>query len=102
MKTVSPFKYISTPENLVPVTFDGHEFLLPEGADLASALLAAGVRSLRNTPVSGEPRAPFCMMGACFECLVVIEGATHQACMTEVSSGLVVERMQPISGAQDD
>lgn len=102
MKTVSPFKYLTPPENLVPVTFHGQEFLLPEGADLASALLAAGVRSLRNTPVSGESRAPFCMMGSCFECLVLIDGATHQACMTEVSSGLVVERMKPISGAQDD
>lgn len=102
MKTVSPFNYLKPPKNLVPVTFDGQEYLLPEGADLASALLAAGVRSLRNTPVSGEPRAPFCMMGSCFECLVLIDGVTHQACMTEVSSGLVVERMKPINGAQDD
>lgn len=98
MKTVSPFEFLSKPGPLVTVRFDGKDYQLPDGENLAAALLAAGVRSIRHTPVSGAPRAPFCMMGACFECLVQIDGATRQACMTEVREGLVVERMKPIGG----
>lgn len=73
---------------MVPVWFGGRELSLPEGANLAAALLAAGITTLRQTPVSGAPRGPFCMMGACFDCLVVIDGVTRQACMVEVSAGL--------------
>ncbi|NHX27873.1 (2Fe-2S)-binding protein, partial [Escherichia coli] len=44
------------------------------------------------TAVSGQPRAPFCMMGACFECLVEIDGIVQQACMLEVTEGLEICR----------
>ena len=69
MKTVSPFLELN-PAPRVDVTFDDAVFSLPQGVNLAAALLAAGVDVFRHTPVSGAPRAPFCMMGACFECLV--------------------------------
>ena len=65
---------------------------LPEGANLAAALLAAGVGVFRHTPVSGAPRGPFCMMGACFDCLVEIDGVVRQACMIEVTEGLQITR----------
>jgi predicted molibdopterin-dependent oxidoreductase YjgC len=82
----------------VRVTFDGQPLDLPEGANLAAALLAAGVSVLRHTPVSGSPRAPFCMMGACFDCLVEIDGVTRQACMIEVAAGLEIH---PAHGKED-
>ncbi|RYG91833.1 (2Fe-2S)-binding protein [Loktanella sp. IMCC34160] len=84
----------------VAVRFDGQELLLPEGANLAASLLAAGIVSLRDTPVSGAPRAPFCMMGTCFDCLVQIDGVTRQACMTEVAEGMEITR--PTREAADD
>jgi predicted molibdopterin-dependent oxidoreductase YjgC len=31
------------------------------------------------------------MMGACFDCLVKIDGETRQACMETVRDGLVIE-----------
>ena len=74
------------------VTLDGAPLDLPEGANLAAALLGAGIDSLRVTPVSGAPRGPFCMMGACFDCLIEVEGVTRQACMMQVQSGLVLSR----------
>lgn len=98
MKTVSPFDYLVPPKALVAVRFNGRDYQLPDGENLAAALLAVGVRSTRETPVSGTARAPYCMMGSCFECLVVIDGVTRQACMTEVQAGLVVEKPQPIGG----
>ncbi len=101
MKTASPFKFISPPNSLVTVCFDGKEYQLPECENLAAALLAAGVQSIRQTPASGAPRAPFCMMGACFECLVVIDGATRQSCTTEVREELVAEKTKLVGGLDD-
>ncbi len=88
MKTDLPFLELGEDRPLVPVRFDDRELHLPDGANLAAALLAAGVGVFRNTPVSGAPRAPFCMMGACFDCLVEIDGVTRQACMLDVTEGL--------------
>jgi len=91
VKPVSPFLELDdTPR--AEVTFDGAPLRLPEGANLAAALLAAGIDVFRNTPVSGAPRGPFCMMGACFDCLVEIDGVVRQACMIEVSPGLQIHR----------
>lgn len=84
----------------VPVRFAGETLMLPEGANLAAALLAAGVAVFRHTPVSGAPRAPYCMMGACFDCLVEVEGIVRQACMIEVTEGLEIDR--PHERARDD
>ena len=80
-------------EPVVTFSFDGAEILAPAGTTIAAALLASGRKELRSTPVSGSPRGPFCMMGACFECLVQIDGETVQACMTPVSAGLEVSRV---------
>lgn len=84
------FIEIDPPAARVPVRFDGRALMLPDGANLAAALLAAGVMSFRRTPASGAPRGPFCMMGACYDCLVEIDGATRQACMLRVAAGLDV------------
>jgi len=84
----------------VPVRFAGEVLMLPEGANLAAALLAAGVTVLRHTPVSGAPRAPYCMMGACFDCLVEVDGVVRQACMMEVAEGLEIAR--PHEGGTHD
>jgi predicted molibdopterin-dependent oxidoreductase YjgC len=76
----------------VSVTLDGAPLTLPEGANLAAALLAAGVSVFRATPATGARRGPFCMMGSCFDCLVEIDGVTRQACLTEVEDGLAIVR----------
>nr|WP_286192692.1 (2Fe-2S)-binding protein [Stappia sp. BW2] len=72
----------------VRVRFAGKDLMLRDGGNLAAELLAAGVLSFRQTPVSGAERGPFCMMGACFDCLVEIDGVTRQACMSEVTAGM--------------
>ena len=83
----------SVPTESVRITYEGREILAQPGDSLAAALLAAGVLDLRDTPVSGAPRAPYCMMGVCFDCLVEVDGlANCQACMTPVADGMVVRR----------
>jgi D-hydroxyproline dehydrogenase subunit gamma len=59
------------------------------GDSVAVALLAAGVNTTRTTAASGAPRGPYCMMGACFECLAEVDGVANvQTCMTEVRDGM--------------
>jgi sarcosine oxidase subunit alpha len=55
-------------------------------------MLAAGLSRCRTTPVSGAPRAPYCMMGVCFDCLVTIDGVgNRQGCLVRVRDGMQVE-----------
>jgi predicted molibdopterin-dependent oxidoreductase YjgC len=75
----------------VHITVDGHEVHAREGESVAAAMLAAGIESFRTTPVSGAARAPYCMMGACFDCLVTIDGAgSRQACLVAVKEGMKI------------
>lgn len=90
MKTVSPFREIAPVGGQVPVRFEDVDLMLPRGANLAGALLVAGIMPFRHTPVSGAPRGPFCMMGACYDCLVEIDGVTRQACMLQVTEGMEI------------
>ena len=71
------------------ITWDGRELPARVGESLAASLLAAGVLHFRETPVTGAARGPLCLMGACFECLVELDGVpTVQACMVPVRPGL--------------
>jgi predicted molibdopterin-dependent oxidoreductase YjgC len=83
----------------VTVLLDGQELPLPRGENLAAALLEAGVMPFRQTLVSGAPRGPFCMMGACFDCLIELDGVTRQACMLEVEEGMRLTRPRLGGGA---
>ena len=93
------FRDLSPEVPRVRVSFDGQALDLPDGANLAAALLGAGVTVFRTTRVSGAPRGPFCMMGACFDCLIDVGGVTRQACMMQVSEGLVLTRPMGKGGA---
>ncbi len=76
----------------VTFTFDGIPITASAGDSVAAALLAAGIRACRTTPVSGAPRGPYCMMGVCFECLVRIDGMDNrQGCLVTVQEGMRVE-----------
>ena len=60
---------------------------------VAAAVLASNPEFTRTTPISGEKRAPYCLMGTCFECLMEIDGEPNrQACMMVVTDGMVVKR----------
>ena len=59
---------------VLAVTIDGTAFTARAGDSVAATLIAAGAVDCRTTPVSGAQRGPFCMMGVCFDCLVVIDG----------------------------
>jgi hypothetical protein len=75
------------------IWFDGAAIPARTGDSIAVALLAAGITTTRTTPVSNAPRGPYCMMGACFECLAVVDGRPNvQTCMMAVRDGMRIER----------
>jgi D-hydroxyproline dehydrogenase subunit gamma len=77
----------------VTVVVEGVPVSLNAGESAAAAALLAGLAFTRNSAVSGEPRAPYCMMGVCFECLMVIDGiASRQACLVPVREGMQIAR----------
>jgi predicted molibdopterin-dependent oxidoreductase YjgC len=77
------------------ILFDGRAITARIGDTIAVALLAAGVTTTRTTPVSGAPRGPYCLMGACFECLAEVDGRSNvQTCMTPVRGGMQVRQQR--------
>jgi hypothetical protein len=70
----------------VPAAADPHE-------SVAAVILREAEPWTRLTPVTGSKRAPYCMMGVCFECLAQVDGvASVQTCLEPVSDGMRVAR----------
>lgn len=85
------FRRIDDSRPPVLFTFEGKEIAARAGDTVACALLQAGITAFRASVVTGEPRAPYCMMGVCFDCLVTIDGvANRQSCLTEVVAEMQV------------
>jgi predicted molibdopterin-dependent oxidoreductase YjgC len=81
----------AAPRATVRIHFDGRVLSVPAGSSVAAALLQSGVREFRHSPVGGGARAPYCMMGVCFDCLVTIDGEpSRQACLVAVRDGMKV------------
>lgn len=79
----------------VAFRFDDRDVPAIEGETVAAALTAAGILKLRQAR-SGAPRGLWCGMGACFECVVTIDGRPEQrACLTKVADGMKVSSSAP-------
>ena len=80
----------------IEIYLDGKPVTVPAGISVAAAMLLLAAVPTRQTAMSESPRAPFCMMGICFECLVEIDSITNQrACQVEVRPGMRVLRRCP-------
>jgi len=76
----------------VAVTIDGRAVTALAGRSLAAVFVLQGVTALRRNPVTGEPRAPYCGMGVCFECEVTVDGVPGvRACITHIRDGMRIE-----------
>jgi len=93
------FRRLEPAADVVRFDFEGRTIAARPGDTVAAALLAAGELTLRFTAISASPRAPYCLMGVCFECLMEIDGAgNRQACLTPVSEGMQVRRQRGARG----
>jgi aerobic-type carbon monoxide dehydrogenase small subunit (CoxS/CutS family) len=77
---------------VIPFTLDGQPTSGLLGDTLLTAVLTAE-DSLRGSDFSGEPRAGFCLMGACQDCWVKLaDGRRVRACSTMLEAGVCVSR----------
>ena len=80
----------STSAAFVTVRVNGRAVTLREGSTVAAALLNSNAPC--RTSASGEPRAPLCGMGICFECRAVVDGRPHRrTCQIVCCEGMTVE-----------
>lgn len=71
------------------IWFDGDPIPARAGESAAAALIAAGRLATRRSAVTGSARGPFCMMGACFDCLAVVDGVGGvQLCLVVAREGM--------------
>lgn len=76
----------------VTIWIGGERYSARPTDTVSAAMLAAGAIPCRTSAVSGAPRAPYCMMGVCFDCLVSIDGVgNRQACLVRVKDGMRIE-----------
>jgi predicted molibdopterin-dependent oxidoreductase YjgC len=73
------------------IRFDHRRIGAKPGQTVAAVLWAAGIRSWRTTRTGGVPRGLFCGIGACFDCLITIDGVPNQrACLVPARPEMVV------------
>ena len=76
-----------TPGGLV---LNGQALVALAGDTVLTAVLTPTAQ-LRHSEFSGEPRAGFCMMGACQDCWIATEqGERLRACSTFIAPGMAL------------
>jgi aerobic-type carbon monoxide dehydrogenase small subunit (CoxS/CutS family) len=70
--------------------WNGRPIAFRDGETIATALAAAGVKSL-GRDAAGRPTRWFCGIGACQNCLVRIDGRLVEACLTPARDAATVE-----------
>jgi predicted molibdopterin-dependent oxidoreductase YjgC len=75
---------------VVDFVLDGHAAAALEGDTVLTAVLTQS-RRLRVNEFSRQPRAGFCMMGACQDCWVrLADGRSLRACQTMIEPGMQI------------
>jgi len=76
----------------VKLAVNGKEISAYKGETLLAALVAAGYKGTKKSPLRHEPRSALCGMGVCFECIVTVNDEPNiRSCMTEVEENMKVE-----------
>ncbi len=90
---MKPVRLLDQDRPALRFVLDGVAMEARQGDTLLTAILAGGGGRLRESEFGDGPRAGFCLMGACQDCWVVVEGrGTVRACGTLVEDGMEVTR----------
>lgn len=74
----------------ITISVNGKPLRVAPGTSVAAAVLIVG--SHARTSVTGEPRAPVCGMGICYECRVTINSIPYQkSCQILCEPGMEVQ-----------
>lgn len=75
----------------VRIEVNGKPLWAREGQLVAMVLLEAGLEAFNVTRTRGA-RRPYCLMGACFDCRLIIDGQRDRlGCMHRVRAGMTIE-----------
>ena len=86
------FKKLRKSKKVVSIVFEGKKLHVEDGQTVAAALLSKGYFVFRDSKISFKPRSVFCMMGICFDCLMVIDGFRgQQSCLVQVKDGMEIK-----------
>lgn len=73
----------------VSISVNARRLEVPHGTSVAVAMTLAGLASRHSQ--SGQPRAPLCGMGICFECRVTVNGEAHvRGCQVVCTEGMEI------------
>ncbi|CAK9885062.1 MAG: Hydrogen cyanide synthase subunit HcnB [Candidatus Erwinia impunctatus] len=85
---------ISPVTDTITLWFNGRELSALPGETIAAALARQNIVAIRET-VEHEQRGLWCGMGACYECVVEVDGkGAQRSCMTPVREGMQVHSRQ--------
>ncbi|HDM09972.1 MAG: (2Fe-2S)-binding protein [Deltaproteobacteria bacterium] len=72
------------------IEVNGKNIVAHAGQTIAEAMLANGLKVFRRTR-NGSPRGPYCGMGICYECRMIVNGIPNvRTCMTPATPGCKV------------
>jgi hypothetical protein len=75
------------------VYIDGVPAAAEANESVAAVLLRQATVWSRTTPISETRRAPYCMMGVCFDCLATVDGVPSvQTCLAPVRNDMRIDR----------
>lgn len=78
---------------MITIVVNGQPISVTRGANLAAILLLQKIPS--RIDIVGSMRAPFCGMGVCGECRVLVNDVSHTlACRVACDDGMKVETMR--------
>ena len=73
------------------------------GEPVAAALMASGIRVMRRTVKTGQPRGIFCGIGRCNDCKMIVDGVPNvRTCVTPVREGMRVQTQQGLGTWRDE
>lgn len=81
----------STPQRIT-VSLNDRNVDTAAGQSVGAVLMGEGIKAWRTTRNEGKPRGLFCGIGACYDCLVTVDGQPNQrACMVEATDSMTIE-----------
>jgi D-hydroxyproline dehydrogenase subunit gamma len=73
----------------ITIVVDGIRVEANSGMTVAAVLMHSGIACRRS--VRGEPRAPLCGMGVCFECVATVDGEPlRRTCQVVCRAGMEI------------
>lgn len=76
----------------IKIFVNGKEEVAFRGESVLAALIAAGYKSIKKSPVLKESRGGLCGMGVCFECIARVNGVPNvRTCMELVKDKMEIQ-----------